>query len=192
LEIARGTIVTPLARELAKERGVAIVELAPEDWKAKAEPHRTVVIGCDHGGFRMKQVLKPVLVGLGYVVEDIGTFDDRPADYPDIAEQVAVHVKEGRAFAGVMIDGAGIGSAMAANKVPGIRAALCYDRASARNSREHNHANVLTLGGRMLTDSQAEEVLRTWFSTPWGEGRHQARIDKIAAIEARYRKGNPA
>jgi ribose 5-phosphate isomerase B len=81
---------------------------------------------------------------------------------------------------------------MVANKVPGIRAALCYDRASARNSREHNHANVLTLGGRMLTETQLEDVVRTWFATPWGGGRHQSRIDKITAVETKYGKGSRA
>jgi ribose 5-phosphate isomerase B len=190
LQVLRGTIVTPSARELARDRGVPIVEVAPEEYQTAKEPHRTVVLGSDHGGFRMKEFLKPVLASLGFLVEDAGTFDERPVDYPDLAEKVAVAVSTGAAFAGVMVDGAGIGSAMVANKVPGIRAALCYDRASARNSREHNHANVLTLGGRMLTESQAEDVVRTWFSTPWGGGRHQSRIDKITAIESRNFKGS--
>jgi ribose 5-phosphate isomerase B len=101
---------------------------------------------------------------------------------------VAECVARGEATRGIIVDGAGIGSAMAANKVPGIRAALCYDRAAARNSREHNHANVLTLGGRLLTQTQAEEVVRTWIATPYGGGRHQGRIDKITAIERRYAK----
>lgn len=98
---------------------------------------------------------------------------------------------QGRAALAVIVDGAGIGSAMAANKVPRIRAALCYDRASARNSREHNHANVLTLGGRMLTWSQAEDIVRTWLATPCGGGRHAARAAKIAEIERRYSSWNP-
>lgn len=190
LEVVCGTIITPAARELARDRGVPIVVVAPENYKPAREPHKTVCIGADHGGFRMKEALKPVLASLGFHVEDSGTFDERPVDYPDIAEKVALTVASGDAFAGVVVDGAGIGSAMAANKVPGIRAALCYDRASARNSREHNHANILTLGGRMLTETQAEEVLRTWFATPWGGGRHQARIDKITALEEKSRKGS--
>jgi ribose 5-phosphate isomerase B len=191
LEITRGTIVTPAARELARDRGVPIVVLAPEDFKPKSEPHKTVAIGADHGGFRLKERLKPVIASLGFHLIDAGTFDERSVDYPDIAEKVAASVAQNEAFAGVIIDGAGIGSAMAANKIPGIRAALCYDRASARNSREHNHANVLTLGGRMLTETQAEEVLRTWFATPWGGGRHQSRIDKITALEQKARQGSP-
>lgn len=190
LEVLRGTIVTPSARELARDRGVPIVEVDLEAYRIAKEPHRTVAIGSDHGGFRMKEFLKGVVASIGYVVEDCGVFDERPVDYPDLAEKVAAAVSGGQAFAGVMVDGAGIGSAMVANKVPGIRAALCYDRASARNSREHSHANVLTLGGRMLTETQAEEVVRTWFTTPWGGGRHQSRIDKITALETKNFKGS--
>jgi ribose 5-phosphate isomerase B len=108
-----------------------------------------------------------------------------PADYPDIALKVATLVAEGTAHRGIIIDGAGIGSSIAANKVRGVRAALCYDVSSARNSREHNNANVLTLGGRLLTASQAETVLRTWLATPYAGGRHQTRLDKIAEIEKR-------
>jgi len=187
IEVPRGTIITPSARELARDRGVPIVEVDAAAFQPAREPHRTVAIGSDHGGFRMKEALKPVLSSMGYHVDDIGAFDERSVDYPDIAEKVSLAVKGGAAFAGVIVDGAGIGSAMAANKIPGIRAALCYDRASARNSREHNHANVLTLGGRMLTQSQAEEVLRTWFATPWGGGRHQGRIDKMTALEGKHK-----
>jgi ribose 5-phosphate isomerase B len=101
-------------------------------------------------------------------------------------------VAAGTAARGIAIDGAGIGSCIAANKVPGIRAALCYDKASARNSREHNDSNVLTLGARLLTQTQAEEVLRTWIATPFAGGRHQARVQKIIDIEQHYlKKANP-
>lgn len=187
LKVAKGAIVTPSARDLARERGVRIVEVAPDQLDA-APPHKTVAIGADHGGFAMKEVLKPVFAELGLSVVDAGVFEAAAADYPDIAHKVAGIVRGGKATRGVIVDGAGIGSAMAANKVPGIRAALCYDKASARNSREHNDANVLTLGGRLLTASQAEEVLRVWLSTPFGGGRHQTRIDKITAIEKAYLK----
>ena len=114
------------------------------------------------------------------------------ADYPDIAEKVAELVASGAAARGVIIDGAGIGSSIAANKVPGVRAALCYDKASARNSREHNDSNVLTLGGRLLTATQAEDVLRTWLATPFAGGRHAARVDKITEIEQTVPKVTPA
>jgi ribose 5-phosphate isomerase B len=136
----------------------------------------------------MKERLKPVLEDLGLVIHDVGVHKEEPADYPDIALKVAELVISGQAARGIVVDGAGIGSAIAANKVPGIRAALCYDKASARNSREHNDSNVLTLGGRLLTETQAEEVLRTWVATPFAGGRHQARIQKILDIEQRFLK----
>lgn len=188
LKVERGALITPSARDLARERGVRIIEVAAEDLAA-APPAKTVAIGADHGGFSLKeQVLKPLLAELGLHVRDVGVADGTTADYPDIALRVASLVHDGQAVRGIIVDGAGIGSAMAANKVPGVRAALCYDRASARNSREHNDANVLTLGGRLLTPSQAEEVVRVWLSTPFGGGRHQVRIDKITAIEKAYLK----
>lgn len=187
LKIARGAIVTPSARDLARERGVHLIEVA-QDQLDSAAPNKTVAIGADHGGFAMKEALKPLFADLGIALIDMGVHEAAPADYPDIAHKVALGVRDGKATRGVIIDGAGIGSAMAANKVPGIRAALCYDKASARNSREHNDANVLTLGGRLLTQSQAEEVLRIWMATPFGGGRHQNRIDKITAVEKTYLK----
>jgi ribose 5-phosphate isomerase B len=147
-----------------------------------------VAIGADHGGYRLKEALKVVLHSLDLEPRDVGVYEEIPADYPDIAAKVAELVASGAAARGVAIDAAGIGSSIAANKVPGIRAALCYDRASARNSREHNDSNVLTLGARLLTGSQAEEVLRTWLATPFAGGRHQKRIDKITEMERRYAK----
>jgi ribose 5-phosphate isomerase B len=187
LKVPRGAIVTPSARDLARDRGVRILEVSAEQMDV-APPAKTVAIGADHGGFAMKEALKPVLADLKLTVIDVGVHEPVAADYPDIAHKVAAAVREGKAARGVIVDGAGIGSAMAANKVPGIRAALCYDKASARNSREHNDANVLTLGGRLLTATQAEDVLRVWLATPFGGGRHQARIDKIMAIEKAYLK----
>jgi ribose 5-phosphate isomerase B len=188
LRIPLDAIVTPSARETAASRGVRIIELPDDQVSAIAPPDKTVALGADHGGFRLKEVLKGVLEGLGFDVRDVGVYEEKPADYPDLALKVAELVAAGTATRGVAIDGAGIGSSMAANKVPGIRAALCYDKASARNSREHNDSNVLTLGARLLTESQAEEVLRTWIATPFAGGRHQARIEKIVAIERRYLK----
>ena len=125
-----------------------------------------MALAADHGGFRLKEALKPVLEELGFFIRDVGIYEEKPVDYPDIALLAAELVASGKAARGVIVDGAGIGSAMAANKVPGVRAALCYDRASARNSREHNDANVLTLGGRLLTPSQAEEVPQPLSRTP--------------------------
>jgi ribose 5-phosphate isomerase B len=186
LRVPVGTIVTSSAREVAAGRGVRIVEVAEDQLSALAPPERTVAIGSDHGGFRLKEALKPLLESLGLAVRDVGVNDEKPADYPDIAHMVAKLVASRTATRGVIIDGAGIGSCMAANKVPGIRAALCYDKASAKNAREHNDSNVLTLGARLLTQTQAEDVLRTWLETPFAGGRHQARVQKIMDIEQLY------
>ncbi len=192
LRVPVGTIVTASAQELAASRNVRILELPEEQLTALATPELTVAIGADHGGFGLKEILKPVLESLGFSPRDVGTHDEKAVDYPDIAHKVAQLVAGGSARRGVIIDGAGIGSSMAANKVPGIRAALCYDKASARNSREHNDSNVLTLGARLLTESQAEEVLRTWLATPFAGGRHQARVQKIIDLERQYlKKANP-
>jgi ribose 5-phosphate isomerase B len=187
MKVLRGAIVTPSARELLVARGVRLVEVSQEEMPA-APPEKTLALGADHGGYRLKEILKPVLEGLGLEIRDVGVHAETPADYPDVALEVAELVASGAAARGILIDGAGIGSAMAANKVPGIRAALCYDKPSARNSREHNDSNVLTLGARLLTATQAEDVVRTWLSTPFAGGRHKARVEKIAAIEQRYSK----
>ncbi|MCC6363315.1 MAG: ribose 5-phosphate isomerase B [Bryobacterales bacterium] len=191
LKIAIGTIVTPSAADLARERGVVVREVRPDELNGIAPPELTVALGADHGGYALKEALKPLFAELRLTVRDVGVHEPKPADYPDIALQVAEIVSRGEAARGVIIDGAGIGSAMAANKVPGVRAALCYDKASARNSREHNNANVLTLGGRLLTNTQAEEVLRVWLGTPFAGGRHAARVDKITEIEKRFATWTP-
>jgi ribose 5-phosphate isomerase B len=188
LQVPIGTVITPSAHDLAAERGVKIVLLPADQIQSFAVPDKTVAIGADHGGFQLKEQLKPLLTELGLAIRDVGVAEEKPADYPDIAQQVAELVAAGAATRGVIVDGAGIGSAMAANKVPGVRAALCYDKASARNSREHNDSNVLTLGGRLLTRTQAEDVLRVWLGTPFGGGRHAARVAKITQIERKYAK----
>jgi ribose 5-phosphate isomerase B len=151
---------------------------------------KTVALGSDHGGFAMKEMLKTYVAELGYTVIDCGTTDAKTAvDYPDFALAVALLIKEGKAWRGIVVDGAGIGSCMAANKVPGVRAALCYDHATANNSREHNDANLLTLGAGLIGESLAKQITKTWLSTEFGGGRHQKRIDKIIAIENRFMKG---
>ena len=191
LRVPAGSILTPSARDLARDRGVKIIELKKGESLAPPSAADTVAIGSDHGGFEMKQKLLPMFEELGLAIRDVGVHDGKPADYPDIAGQVAELVASGAAARGVVIDGAGIGSCMVANKFPGVRAALCYDRATARNSREHNDANVLTLGGRLLSVTQAEEVLRTWLSTPFGGGRHAARVDKIKELDKANLKWTP-
>jgi ribose 5-phosphate isomerase B len=157
---------------------------------APQEPgERSVAMGADHGGFKLKERLGFRLREQGYTVVDCGTDSDASVDYPDFAHAVAARVASGECRWGIVIDGAGIGSSMVANKVPGVRAALCYDVSSARNSREHNHANVLTLGAGLIGDALAWQIVETWLGTPWGPGRHARRVEKITAVEERYREG---
>lgn len=152
-----------------------------------AESGRTrIAVGCDHGGFELKETIAAFLRDRDYEVVDCGTDSKSSVDYPDFAHSVATAVAGGNCRWGIVVDGAGIGSSMAANKVPGVRAALCYDLSSARNSREHNHANVLTLGAGLVGQSLALQIVDTWLGTPWGGGRHARRVEKIDAIEERY------
>ena len=185
------TIVTQLARELAESRGISIRFETPRPAgldSASNAPSRTIAIGSDHGGFDLKEELKAYLAAWGYTVLDQGTNSREAVDYPDFAEAVANAVVRGDASRGIVIDSAGIGSSIAANKVPGARAALCYDRATARNSREHNDANILSLGARLIPSEVAREIVAAWLETPFAGGRHQKRIDKIIAIEKRHLK----
>jgi ribose 5-phosphate isomerase B len=154
--------------------------------KPAAGSQGAVALGADHGGFALKETLKSLLTELGYSVVDCGTHSADPVDYPDLAYAVARLVSSGQAWRGIVVDGAGMGSAMAANKVPGIRAALCYDHSSAVNSREHNDANVLTLGAGLIGPNLAKHIVETWLATPFAGGRHQKRVDKIMEIEQRF------
>jgi ribose 5-phosphate isomerase B len=147
-----------------------------------------VAFGADHGGYGLKERLKTDVSEAGYQVVDCGTHSTESVDYPDFAYAVARLVADGRAWRGIIIDGAGIGSCMAANKVPGVRAAMCYDQATAVNSREHNNANVLTLGAGLIGPNLAKQIVITWLSTDFGGGRHARRVDKIDAIGERYQK----
>jgi ribose 5-phosphate isomerase B len=196
--ITDGTLITPLAREEAERRGITFRitfarENEPTSSAASGESSqekstRVVAIGADHGGFELKQQLKNHLRDWGYQVLDVGTDGADPVDYPDIAEAVGNAVADGKAWLGIVLDSAGIGSSIAANKVPGVRAALCYDRVTARNSREHNDANVLTLGAKLIAPEAAREIVALWLSTPFAGGRHQRRVDKIRSIEERSAK----
>lgn len=146
----------------------------------------SVAVGADHGGFHLKQQLVDHLQKQGWAVHDCGCASSEPVDYPDFAHAVANLVATGVCRWGVVVDGAGIGSAMVANKVPGVRAALCYDLSSAHNSREHNHANVLTLGAGLTGPALARQIVDEWLATPWGPDRHARRVAKIAEVEHRY------
>jgi ribose 5-phosphate isomerase B len=156
---------------------------APEQPNGVSE---AIAIGADHGGFKLKERIGFRLRERGLEVVDCGTDSPDSVDYPDFAAAVAERVASGECRWGIVVDGAGIGSAMVANKVPGVRAALCYDISSARNSKEHNHANVLTLGAGLIGEGLAMQIVEAWLDTPWGEGRHARRVDKITAVERRY------
>ena len=145
-----------------------------------------VAVGADHGGYRLKERIAAELGERGFEVYDCGTNSTESVDYPDFAHSVARVVADGTCQSGIIVDGAGIGSCMVANKVPGIRAATCWDLSSAKNSREHNHANVLVLGAGLIGENLALEIVQLWLSTPWGGDRHARRVEKITEIELRY------
>jgi len=182
LRIDESAIVTPLAADVAREAGI---ELVRESRRTAWRKYR-IAIGADHGGYEAKEAIKITLADLGHEVKDFGTNSTDPVDYPDFAYTVALAVSRGHCDLGIIVDGAGIGSCMTANKVPGIRAAMCYDEATARNSREHNGANVLALGGKMVAIEKLKEVVKAWLSTELTEERHRRRVEKISAIERRY------
>jgi ribose 5-phosphate isomerase B len=145
----------------------------------------TIAIGADHAGFLLKEHLKATLARLGHAVEDYGTDSEASTDYPPICLAVGRAVVEGRAARGIVLGGSGQGEQMAANKVAGVRAALCNDLFTARLSREHNDANVLSMGGRIVAPGLADEIVTVWLATPFEGGRHQRRLDQIAAAERR-------
>ena len=199
--IPADAIVTPLASQIAMERNIefvrddAAVSTAAQRPAGQTAPvlsvsggQKAVALGADHGGYGLKERLKEVVAGAGFEVIDCGTNSAESVDYPDFAYAVARLVADGRAWRGIIVDGAGIGSCMAANKVPGVRAAMCYDQATAVNSREHNNANVLTLGAGLIGPNLAGQIVTTWLSTEFGGGRHGRRVDKIDAIGERYKK----
>jgi ribose 5-phosphate isomerase B len=142
-----------------------------------------IAIGADHAGFPLKEHLVATLVRLGHAVDDRGTFSDAPTDYPLICAEVARLVVSGQADRGIVVGGSGQGEQMAANKIRGVRAALCNDLYTARMSREHNDANVLALGGRIIADALADEIVTLWLGTAFEGGRHQRRVDQITDIE---------
>jgi len=142
-----------------------------------------IAIGSDHAGFALKEHLKQTLGRLGHVVDDLGTDSDQPVDYPPFCFAVARAVVGGRAERGIVLGGSGQGEQIAANKVPGIRAALCNDLYTSRLSRDHNDANVLSMGGRIVVFGLADEIVAVWLTTEFEGGRHQRRLDQIAEQE---------
>jgi ribose 5-phosphate isomerase B len=200
-----GAVVTPSARDVAARAGVALKGAKPTAGRRaqttsatapapaggavvsppKAQPaKRTIAVGADHGGVGLRDAIAARLRELGHDVTDHGTSGTAAVDYPDYAIAVARAVATGAAQLGIMVDGAGIGSCMAANKVPGVRAAMCYDVTTAQNAREHNNANVLTLGGGLIGPRLALAIVETFISTSFGGDRHAARVAKIDALDA--------
>jgi ribose 5-phosphate isomerase B len=186
-------LVQKIVQRTLGDRNIAISSTIPvqnSQDASTAEPDpvkitRRIALAADHGGYTLKENLKPFLQKRGYQVDDCGTHSPDSVDYPDFAYAVAKKVSDGEAWRGIIIDGAGIGSCMAANKVHGVRAAMCYDHATALNSREHNDSNVLTLGGGMIDATLAQQIVLTWLNTTFAGGRHARRVDKIMAIESR-------
>jgi ribose 5-phosphate isomerase B len=162
--------------------------VSPPNPNVQEEGRKVVAIGADHGGVMLKDLLMVDLIGMGFEVKDVGTFSKAAVDYPDFAHEVAKLVSSGKAWRGIMIDGAGIGSCIVANKVPGVRAGMAYDYSSAVNSREHNDTNVLTLGAGLIGVNLAKLIVKTWLSTGFGGERHMRRIEKISLVEKQYLK----
>ena len=185
LRIAETARLTPLAADIVSEKKIEIVRRVPRHGSKNS---RLIAVGADHGGFTMKEELRNFLTELGHRVQDLGTYSEEAVDYPDFAHAVAKAVSEGTSDVGIIIDGAGVGSAMTANKVPGVRAAACYSVAVARNSREHNGANVLTLGSKTISNAEMREIVSAWLNTEITEDRHKKRVAKIDAIGRQYQR----
>ncbi|HEX8499944.1 MAG TPA: RpiB/LacA/LacB family sugar-phosphate isomerase [Pyrinomonadaceae bacterium] len=184
LRVAEAARLTPLAADIVRERRIELVRRVP---RRGARAEKIVAVGADHGGFPLKEELKGLLAELGHRARDFGTDSTEAVDYPDFAHAVARAVAEGEADLGIVIDGAGVGSAMTANKVPGVRAAACYSVKVAVNSREHNGANVLTLGSGTITPDEMRDIVRAWLAADLTEDRHKRRVAKIDAVERQYR-----
>ena len=177
-----------LGRLMGNSPGETSAPPSPGAARAERPDRKVVAIGADHGGFELKEALKSDLQALGFEVNDVGTNGKDAVDYPDFAHAVAQAVGAGKAWRGIMIDGAGIGSCIVANKVPGVRAGMAYDYSSAVNSREHNDTNVLTLGAGLIGLNLARQIVKTWLTTEFAGGRHSPRVDKIKSVEKKYLK----
>ncbi len=198
------SVITPSAKDKARELKIEFTDAAEsaadtprekpsESYAASSVSPTTVgsnivVIGSDHGGYQTKEMLKKYLGDLGFRVLDIGTNSEEACDYPDFAYAVARIVAKGEAWRGIMIDATGVASSIVCNKVPGVRAAACFNEFVAQSSREHNDANVLTLGAKVLGPELVKSVVKVWLGTWFGGGRHKKRVDKITDVEKRFTK----
>ena len=185
IRVAENVRFTALAQDIVNDRQIELIRKQSRKRTAKV---RSVAVGADHGGFKMKEQLKGFLTEMGLQVRDFGTDSEDAVDYPDFAHAVAKSVSGRQVDVGIIIDGAGIGSAMTANKVPNVRAAACYSPQLAKNSREHNGANVLTLGSGQNTFEEVKAIVEAFVSTDISEERHKKRVGKIDNIEKQYRK----
>jgi ribose 5-phosphate isomerase B len=186
--LARGGHITPLAADTLKDRRVQVLlegGTSPEESSLAPRDIRSIAIGSDHTGVALRRKLVTFLRGRGLTIQDLGGEEGVAVDYPDVAAAVAVSVTKGEADAGIVIDGAGIGSAIAANKIAGIRAAMCTNETLARYAREHNGTNVLTLGSSLVTADEAQAIVLTWISTAMREPRYIRRLAKIRDLEQR-------
>jgi ribose 5-phosphate isomerase B len=198
------TVVTPAALDKAKELKISFTDKKEEPPHAQqVKPLESytaatisttsvgtnlIVIGSDHGGFQMKEMLKKYLGELGYRTLDVGTNSEEACDYPDYAYAVARIVAKGEAWRGIMVDATGVASSIVCNKIPGVRAVACYNEFVAQSSREHNDANVLTLGAKALGTEVIKSIVKVWLETWFGGGRHKKRVDKIMDVERRFSK----
>ncbi|MGD1044956.1 MAG: ribose 5-phosphate isomerase B [Bacteroidota bacterium] len=203
LMIQSNSIITAAAKDEAQKRNIKFsiqsqsANISPASYQKtfsetssqiSHENTMTIAIGSDHGGFSMKEALKIYLTEQGNRIIDVGTDSEQPCDYPDFAYAVASLVSSNKADRGIMIDSVGVASAIVANKIPGMRAVPCYDEFVARSSREHNNANVLTLGSKVLGIEIVKSIVKLWLDTPFAGGRHLRRVNKISDVEKRFLK----
>ncbi len=191
IPLSSDVIFTPSAKDKIKELGLKIskkeeagkIEPIVEDQFEVIDKTKIIAIGSDHTGFKLKNFVSKILSDKGYSIIDVGTYDENACDYPDFAYAVARKVKNKDVGFGIVIDATGNPSAITANKMPGIRAANCYNEFTAKSAREHNNANVLTLGAKSIGEETARSIVETWLKTSFAGGRHQKRLDKISGIE---------
>lgn len=184
LRVADNARFTPLANDVIQEKKIVLIKKSSRRASTKV---KSVALGADHGGFEFKEQLKNFIEGLGLQARDFGTNSKDAVDYPDFAHAVAKAVSEKSVDVGIIIDGAGIGSAITANKLPNVRAAACYNAALAKNSREHNGANILTLGSGQNSFAEIKEIVEAFLTNELTEDRHRKRVAKIEAIERQYK-----
>ncbi|MFA6540117.1 MAG: ribose 5-phosphate isomerase B [Bacteroidota bacterium] len=196
------TIITPSAKDVLQQFGISVTVKDSTQQRIPSTQGETsyhqspivhstvgnsiIVIGCDHGGYATKELIKKFLTEKGYSILDIGTMSEEPCDYPDYAYAVGRIVSKGEAWRGIMIDATGVASAIVCNKIPGVRAVPCYNEFVAQSSREHNDANVLTIGAKAMGIESIKSIVVVWLETWFGGGRHKKRVDKISDIEKKF------